>query len=274
MPLLAPIMVDVQSPNFYTSGEPIKALVLHGTGRTDGSTDNSVGWLTSVASQVSANFVIDLDGTIFQLVNPFKWKRAWGNGIIANQDTTLKWLAECLALGKNPNLRTVSIEHVADNSWMVNHRPMPTAQADASVWLCAWLCQQLSLTPSLETIVGHNQLLYPDRANCPGVINRGDWIGRIQKKMNDVNGPITLNGFNIQFGFRDKFLQHGAVENAADPVAGGTKLFGLPLTNEYQQNGQTYQIFERYVFQYSPSEPNPDWKITGAQAGRLWPLPK
>ena len=53
----------------------------------------------------------------------------------------------------------------------------------------------------------------------------------------------------IQFGFRDHWDNYG-----------GIRIFGYPLSGEFEQDGFTVQYFERAIFEYHPDNP-PEWRI-------------
>ena len=218
-----PTLIDVASPNFWTVADQVKAIVLHATA---GDFQASLGWLCNPASDASANFLVDLAGDIYQLVNPLKYKRAWANGPVNKPDTSLIWLTECLRNNTNPNRVTVSIEHVASAADMVAHNPMPQAQQDASVKLVAWLCEQFNLQPSHETIVGHCQIDSVNRPNCPGVLLVSDWIERVKKTMEyDASG-----GFVVGEGATEILKKWGLVATTNEQYAHGDNDFIVSLT--------------------------------------------
>lgn len=47
---------------------------------------------------------------------------------------------------------------------------------------------------------------------------------------------------------------------------GGERIFGYPISSEFEANGTTYQYFERAVFQYHPDSP-PKWRILQPHLG-------
>lgn len=65
---------------------------------------------------------------------------------------------------------------------------------------------------------------------------------------------------NVRFGFRDHWEKNG-----------GIRIFGYPLSAEFDLNGLTVQYFERAIFEYHADNP-PEWRIlqplVGAQAAR------
>ncbi len=164
------------SPNKWANNKEIKALVLHGTA---GNFDNSVGWLCNPDSEVSANYIIAKNGTIYCLVDPYKGLRAWGNGVVNKPDTKLIWLADASKNGVNPNLITISIEHEATEEEMENKTPMPRIQQVASLELCDQLLRDFNLPRTEQTIIGHHQINGVSKPNCPGVINITDWIQQL-----------------------------------------------------------------------------------------------
>jgi N-acetyl-anhydromuramyl-L-alanine amidase AmpD len=112
-------------------GSQIDLIVLH---ITDGPTARSA-IETFKASQephrVSCHFVIDRDGTVYQLV-----------------DTTYAaWHASQV------NARSVGIEHAA----VPGSLPATEAQYEASAKLVAWLCRSLQIPCDRAHIQGHNE---------------------------------------------------------------------------------------------------------------------
>jgi peptidoglycan-N-acetylglucosamine deacetylase len=67
-------------------------------------------------------------------------------------------------------------------------------------------------------------------------------------------------GHSVQFGFRDHWEKWG-----------GIRIFGFPMSAEFEQGGFTVQYFERAIFEYHPDNPA-EWRILqpliGAQAAR------
>jgi N-acetyl-anhydromuramyl-L-alanine amidase AmpD len=107
------------SPNFWTGrqGQTVKALVLHGT-----AGPGAVSWFANTASQVSAHYVVDTDGSVTQCVA--EADSAWHAGVVTSDSA--------YAGGPNPNLWTIGIEHVRDVS---NTSAITQAQLTASLAL-------------------------------------------------------------------------------------------------------------------------------------------
>ncbi len=69
-------MIETPSPNFGERRLPVTMLVLHYTGMADAA--SAIARLTDPASQVSAHYVVEEDGTIHRLVA--EDRRAWHAG--------------------------------------------------------------------------------------------------------------------------------------------------------------------------------------------------
>lgn len=165
-------IIQAPSPNFFDSYKPILAVCLHGTA---GPLAASLATLRNPrpdkpSAAVSSNYLIDLDGTVYELVPYPSGKRAWANGIVEAHDTTIEWLNQCVKTGSNPNLCTVSIEHVATADAMRRRASMPVRQFDASIELTASILLRAGLKASHQTIIGHNQISGTIKYDCPGVI--------------------------------------------------------------------------------------------------------
>lgn len=164
-------MITYPSPNYWLAASlprsEVKALCYHGTASKGAA--SALGWLTNRKSGVSANYLISKAGTVYQLVDPAT-KRAWANGIPDIFDSSVKWLADCIANGDNPNWYTISLEHEATKEDMQFHASMPDPQFNASIDLSARLLKQFGLKANHETMIAHCQIAAKAKATCPGVI--------------------------------------------------------------------------------------------------------
>lgn len=176
-----PRMTSTPSPNRGGYGTPHRprAIVAHITAGTD-----SLGWLTSPASNASSNYLITSAGAILELVPPTE--SAWANGQVAAPDTSNPFVAAVLAEGVNFNTRTISIE--------VERRagePYTAAQREAFVALAAWLCQEFAITPDAAHILPHRQIDGRNRANCPGAVNEA-WLVGARREIAALVGGGTV----------------------------------------------------------------------------------
>lgn len=174
-------IINYPSPNFFSNGESIKAIVLHGTA---GSLSASLNVLTdprldNPKAAVSSNYVVDLNGDIYRLVPWWTGRRAYANGFIVNPDPNIKWLIDCENSGGNPNLMTISIEHVASSNAMRTHGQMTDAQFQSSFNLVKKLLKDCRLQANGQTILGHYQIDSFNKAYCPGVINIPAYINAL-----------------------------------------------------------------------------------------------
>jgi N-acetylmuramoyl-L-alanine amidase len=120
-----PIKQFIESPNFSSrNGTKIDMIVLH---FTDGpSARSAINHFLDQASQVSAHYIVDRNGDIYQMV----------------RDTEKAWHA------KAANPRSIGIEHVA-----MPDQHMSGEQEQASVALVKWLIATYSIP--LGNILGH-----------------------------------------------------------------------------------------------------------------------
>src|SRR6058998_2433448 len=117
-------------------------------------------WLVNPASQVSAHYVVNEDGSeTSQLVR--EPNRAWH--IAALYDCTLNRGHECWRNGVQSNHFTVGIEHAG----FVSQDSFPRAQLDRSAALVCDVTRGRAIPRDWQHIVGHGQLQPADRTD-PG----------------------------------------------------------------------------------------------------------
>lgn len=160
---LGPILQTPIRTHFYTSRyKPILAIVVH---VTDGPTlDGALSWFNNPASKVSANYIIDIDGS--RIVQPVADNlAAWHSGIypatyqvLLKSRPDLTWLPESAG---DINQVTLGVEHVG-----VPPAPWQFGQMQTSAKLLAMLCAKYSIPIDRTHIVGHHEI-YALHANCP-----------------------------------------------------------------------------------------------------------
>ena len=117
-------------------------------------------WLDNPASQVSAHYVVNEDGSeISQLVR--EQNRGWH--IAALYDCTLNRRHECWRNGVQSNHFTVGVEHAG----FVSQDSFPRAQLDSSAALVCDITKDRAIPRDWQHIVGHGQLQPADRTD-PG----------------------------------------------------------------------------------------------------------
>ncbi|MFP2928399.1 N-acetylmuramoyl-L-alanine amidase [Pyxidicoccus sp. 3LG] len=144
-----PAVVSAPSPNQDSrKGTDIDTIVLHHTASNDGKAD--MAWMKNPQSKVSAHYMVDRDGKIYQLVGDDK--RAWHAG-----------KGELHGVPSDINARSIGIELVNDGS---GKTPFTEAQYKALTQLTGHLKQKYAVP--MKNIVGHADVAVPKgRKNDP-----------------------------------------------------------------------------------------------------------
>lgn len=258
-----PPMTYRVSPNYWPTNSGRRLISLHGTA---GSAGSALGWLCNPASESSANFLIELSGKIWCLVDPERGWSAWANGPLNQPDLSNRYIKECSVNKINPNRVCISIEHERSSASMIAGETMPKAQQDASNALVLWLCERFGIPVSRENIVGHWQFDKVNRPYCPG-FDMDKYVAQLQKgpvaPPMPTNPPppvssIQMNGFTIKGAILDTWKRE------PNPV----RVFGLPMTDEYTgTSGLIEQVFERAVLQFFPERYPDEWSVVGLPLG-------
>jgi N-acetyl-anhydromuramyl-L-alanine amidase AmpD len=133
------IKAFIQSPNYSDrDGVKIQNIVVHCTNIDN--VQRTIDWFLDTESQVSAHYIIDRSGDIFQMV----------------KDQDKAW--HC----RKYNDRSIGIEHVATVDL-----PLAPEQEKSSILLISWLLEEYSLTP--DAILGHKYVPSCD-TDCPNVL--------------------------------------------------------------------------------------------------------
>ena len=134
-------MINHPSPNFddRPPQTPIDMLVLHYTGMQTGQ--EALERLCDPEAKVSAHYLIEEDGRIFQLVE--ENKRAWHAGVS-------HWRAHT-----NINARSIGVEIVnPGHDW--GYRPFPEVQIQSVITLCQAILSRHPIEP--RNVVGHSDV--------------------------------------------------------------------------------------------------------------------
>ncbi|WP_426757063.1 peptidoglycan recognition protein family protein [Myxococcus sp. Y35] len=144
-----PAVINAPSPNYNSrGGTDIDTIVLHHTATNNGAGD--LAWMRNPQSKVSAHYMVDRDGKIYQLVGDDK--RAWHAG-----------KGELHGVPSDINNRSIGIELVNDGS---GKTPFTEAQYKALTQLTGYLKQQYDVP--MKNIVGHADVAVPKgRKNDP-----------------------------------------------------------------------------------------------------------
>jgi len=143
------------SPNFgaRTAGTDVDMVVLHYTGMK--SAKGALERLCNPGAEVSAHYLIDEDGTIYQLVQ--ETDRAWHAGVSHWQGAT------------NINDRSIGVE-IVNPGHELGYRPFPEVQMTSVEMLLAEILARHDLPP--DRVVGHSDIA-PERKRDPGELF--DW---------------------------------------------------------------------------------------------------
>ena len=170
-------IIDHPSPNCddRPEGMPIDMLVLHYTGMPTG--EEALARLTNIEHEVSAHYLIEEDGRVFQLVP--EAQRAWHAGVSY-------WRGH-----KSLNARSIGIELV-DPGHDFGYRPFPKLQMMALETLALDILARHSIPP--RNVVGHSDIA-PTRKNDPGELF--DWRSLAAKGIGmwperAANGPYNV----------------------------------------------------------------------------------
>ncbi|MFZ5931579.1 MAG: N-acetylmuramoyl-L-alanine amidase [Pseudomonadota bacterium] len=145
------------SPN-YTDRMPgpIDMLVLHYTGMASG--EDALARLRDPVAQVSAHYLIDEDGQIYQLVA--EKKRAWHAGV------------SCWAGERDINSRSIGIELV-NPGHELGYRNFPELQMRRLAELCHEILSRHPIPP--HRVLGHSDVA-PGRKRDPGELFDWEWL--------------------------------------------------------------------------------------------------
>lgn len=146
------------SPNHSERLEPISLIILHYTGMPSGA--EALARLCDPASQVSAHYLIEEDGSLYQLVADNR--RAWHAGISS-------WQGE-----RDVNSISIGIELV-NPGHEFGYRPFPKIQMECLTQVLTELCARHNITPC--NVIGHSDVA-PERKQDPGELFDWAWLAQ------------------------------------------------------------------------------------------------
>jgi len=136
------------STNHDEREAPIDMLILHYTGMTTAAA--ALDRLCDPDARVSAHYVIEEEGTVWQLVE--EERRAWHAGVS-------RWRGAPLVNGRSIGIELVNPGHE------FGYRPFPAAQIDALIALCHGILARHAIPP--RHVLGHADVA-PARKEDPG----------------------------------------------------------------------------------------------------------
>jgi N-acetylmuramoyl-L-alanine amidase len=145
---VSPVLRKRASPNFDARAEPVDMLILHYTGMRSAAA--ALDRLCDPAARVSAHYVVEEGGAIWQLVD--EERRAWHAG-------ASRWRGAPLVNGRSIGIELVNPGHE------FGYRPFPEAQLGALIGLCRGILERHAIPP--RHVLGHADVA-PTRKEDPG----------------------------------------------------------------------------------------------------------
>lgn len=206
-------------------GQTPHYVIIHGTAGGE-SAEAIANYFAQSTTQASTNYVIGRDGTVICSVE--EQNAPWANGLITGPPGASgngigngyhdSWWDN----GPNPNLRSVSIEHVKPSS--DNSDILTPEQSLASFQLIKHICERWSIpmqpADASGGIVGHYSLDPVNRALCPNWYpwsalwdyvagESGGKVVGIPDGWTDSNGTLKApNGHIVVKGMRDYIMKN------------------------------------------------------------------
>jgi N-acetylmuramoyl-L-alanine amidase len=168
-------IISKPSPNFGTrrNNLSVKMIVIHYTDMK--TAQDALNRMCDKKAEASAHYMIDLDGTIYQLVE--EEKRAWHAGVSF-------WDGET-----DVNSISIGIELV-NKGHSNGYHPFPQEQMQSLIKLCKDIKTRYEIPA--ENIVGHSDVA-PDRKQDPGHLF--DWEMLAKNGINNFHAK-KINTFN------------------------------------------------------------------------------
>jgi N-acetyl-anhydromuramyl-L-alanine amidase AmpD len=250
---------SIRSPNFHSdTNRRVRFIVIH---QTMGNVNSDIAILTNdqvpLERRVSAHYLIDRDGKIYELVPPEYV--AWHAGTLPQNQKPGDYRS--LWGYGNENTHSIGIEHTA-----YENQPLTEAQKTSSVRLVSHLVNLYpAILPDRLHIVGHYELSkikIDPQVSVPGVPLNWDWDGFISAVQSATSHeklpqlePLPTGGRD--FGRSDYFPQTGQYSAGGfktlwRKAGNGLFLCGFPLTTEEDENGLTVQYYENVRMEWRP----------------------
>ena len=216
---------DHLSPNFgpRRGGAVPDLVVLHYTGMDTAA--GAIDRLTDPASEVSAHYLVDLDGRVVRLVA--EEMRAWHAGLAS-------WGGEA-----DVNSRSIGIE-IVNPGHELGYPPFPEPQMSALEALLAGIQARHAISP--ERVVGH-ACVAPGRKGDPG--EKFDWRRLARRGL-----AVWLDPEPAEAGLAEL----GGAEAARFQAAARRFGYGAPDSGEWCE--QTRAVWHAFAMRFLPFETN------------------
>jgi N-acetyl-anhydromuramyl-L-alanine amidase AmpD len=234
-------------------------IVLHGT--AGGTTAQGIAnYFATSDVTASAHIIIDQAGSIVQGISMDV--AAWGNGILDHPRISFP-------ASINPNLYTISIEHVKAHT--DNSDQLTPLQKIASFRVIQAICNHYGIDKkrgdSFSGIIEHADLDSVTRSRCPGPY---PWDELLQF-LKTGGQPVAPNKWQIAdaehewkstaalFGGTSPIYTSGIAERWRDHVYAGSRI-GPPLTTEYDSTDWAGNAIKVQQFAHARCE----WRVDGS----------
>ncbi|MDT8344215.1 MAG: N-acetylmuramoyl-L-alanine amidase [Thermohalobaculum sp.] len=216
-----PSVTPCPSPNQGTrrGGARADMVVLHYTGMTDCAA--ALDRLGDPAAEVSAHYVVDLDGRVFRMVP--ETARAWHAGVAA-------WGA----VG-DVNSRSIGIE-IVNPGHELGHPPYPAPQMQALARLLGSILARHAIAP--ERVVGH-ACIAPGRKRDPG--EKFDWRG------------LALMGLSVWLDPEPAGDAGGAGLPDAAAFRAAARRFGYPVAPGAGWDAALLAVWHAFAMRFLPA---------------------
>lgn len=200
---------NLSSPNFSSRGSnAVSMLVLHYTGMK--SAPEALARLCDKQAEVSAHYVADEDGAVYQLVDENNC--AWHAGVSY-------WRGH-----KNVNNISVGIE-IVNPGHEFGYRAFPDVQMQAVAELCKGIIARHKITP--VNVVGHSDVA-PQRKTDPGELFNWKWLA----------------GQGVGLWPKINENEHGGVQNYS-PYTNNLALYGYEIPEKPELLPKVIEAFQR-----------------------------
>lgn len=189
------IIKKYRSPNYESRRGCVPDIIVdHITAAATAS--SSINWFFNADSEASSNYIVDKDGTVYEMV-PIE-QAAWANGTTSNGDNRDYRKATNAIVKSRPhnaNLYTISIEHVNEGGGVLTD-----AQLAATIELHKYIRSEVqriygrTIPADREHVIGHYEITPITKPNCPGKSFPWD---RLMRGLTDVLPAPEITGLTL-----------------------------------------------------------------------------
>lgn len=185
--------------------------------QTAGAAKSAINWFTNSASKVSAHYLVDKNGAIYNFV-PIE-KMAWANGSNTTDETLPYHYSKSRSAivrerKTNANFYTVSVEFENDDTGVLTE-----PQYQAGLWLMKYIRNELKdiygveFKADREHIIAHSDINPTQKSGCPGKDFPFErFIAELNTKTEEVHEVDRSPLYCVQMGLYRK------LDDAADMV--------------------------------------------------------